>query len=255
VSSIVTEPLDDITVLRIDRPPVNALDIETLNELADRLEDAAAAEAVAGIVLTGTGPIMSAGADLVKVLQAEQAELDAGIDALTRAFRTLFEFPKPAVAAVNGHALAGGAVLTCGCDHRVMGETAGRIGAVELRAGVPFPAWALELVRHAVNNEHLQEVVYFGRAYEPKEALAKGLVDELVPDGELMDTAIARVRSLTRVPTETFAVTKRSLRAAAGAAASALERFDDDVKATWSSDEVKAAIARQLDAMSRSSNE
>lgn len=244
------EDHDEIRVLRIDRPPVNALDAETLHELADGLDAANADASVRAVVLTGTGKVMSAGADLVKVLEAEDDEIDAGIDALTRAFRTLFVIPKPVVAAVNGHALAGGAVLACGCDHRVMGETRGRIGAIELAAGVPFPAWALELVRHGVNNSHFEEVVYFGRAYEPSDALERGLIDELVADGSVVDISIQRARELARVPATTYALTKRSARAATVGMAEALAQYDDEVKAAWRSDEVQAAVRRQLEALS-----
>lgn len=249
--SIVVERTERIATVRIDRPPVNALDVDTLNGLSDAL-DAATNDETRAVVLTGTGTTMSAGADLVKVLGDDDAYVDAGIDGLSRCFRTLFEFPKPVVAAVNGHALAGGAVLTCGCDYRVMGRSAGRIGVIELAAGVPFPAWALELVRHAVNNEHFQELVYFGAAYEPTEAVAKGLIDELCPDELLMSRAVERAEQLARVPATTFALTKRSMRAAAVASANSLMRFDDDIKAAWRSSEVQDAVRRQMEALRRS---
>ena len=247
--SVRIEDRDEVRVLRLDRPPVNALDVDTLHELADGLDAANADGTVRAIVLTGTGKVMSAGADLVKVLEAEDDYIDAGIDALTRAFRTLFVLPKPVVAGINGHALAGGAVLACGCDHRVMGEGSGRIGAIELAAGVPFPAWAIELVRHGVNNSHFEEVVYFGRSYEPSAALQVGLVDELAPSGDVMDVAVERARELARVPSTTYALTKRSSRAATVGMAEALTRYDDEVKAAWRSDEVKDAVRRQLEAL------
>lgn len=239
---------DGITILRIDRPPVNALDVDTLNELSDAFDEAAG-DTTRAVVLTGTGGTMSAGADLVKVLAGDDAYIDAGIDALTRNFRTLFEFPKPVVAAVNGHALAGGAVLTCGCDRRVMGKWAGSIGAIELTAGVPFPAWALELVRYAVKSEYFSEIVYFGQSYVPEVAVEKGLIDEVVADTLLMQRAIEVAHQLMRVPANTFSLTKRSMRAATAQAAESLMRFDDDVKAAWRSQEVRDAIKRQMAAL------
>ena len=246
--AIVTEERDGIRVLRIDRPPVNALDVDTLNELSDAF-DTAAADQTRAVILTGTGSTMSAGADLMKVLQGDDSYIDAGIDALSRNFRTLFEFPKPVVAMVNGHALAGGAVLTCGCDYRLMGKWAGSIGTIELAAGVPFPAWALELVRYAVPNVHFPEIVYFGRSYVPEVALEKGLVDEVVADTLLMARAIEIAKELLQVPPSTFAITKRSMRAASIAAAEELTKFDEDVKAAWKSEEVQAAVKRQMDAV------
>ena len=248
MAAVVVEDRSGIAIVRIDRPPVNALDLDTLDEIADAL-DRAAEDDTKAVVLTGTGSTFSAGADLTAVFAATDEQLDAGIDALTRLFRTLFQFLKPVVAAVNGHALAGGAVLACGCDHRIMGENAGRIGAVEHAAGVPFPAWALELVRHGVNNDHFEEIVLFGRAYKPADGLKNGLVDEVVPDDQVLDKALERAERLASIPGRTYAITKRSSRAERSAAAEALTRYDDEVKAAWRSDEVKAAIKRRLDSL------
>ncbi len=196
---IASETKDGVLVLRIDRPPVNALDVETLDEFTQSLERAETEEP-RPVVLTGTGSAFSAGADLRRVLKADVDYISAGIKALTRAFRTLFLFSRPIVAAVNGYALAGGAVLTCGCDHRVMAEGAGPIGAIESAAGVPFPAWALELMRSGMNNEHLQEIVLFGGMYDARQALEKGIVDEVVPDDELMERALDAARRLGEIP-------------------------------------------------------
>lgn len=246
MTSIVRDKRDDgITILRIDRPPVNALDVDTLNELSDAFDEAAADDTRA-VIFTGTDRVLSAGADLVRVLDGGDAYIDAGIDALTRNFRTLFEFPKPVVAAINGHALAGGAVLACGCDHRVMGKWAGEIGAIELTAGVPFPAWALEVVRYAVKGDYFSEIVYFGQSYVPEVAVDKGLVDEVIADTLLMQRSIEVTHRLMDVPANTFSITKRSMRAATSEAANALMRFDDDVKAAWRSKEVQDAIKRQM---------
>jgi enoyl-CoA hydratase len=240
------EVIGSALVIRLDRPPVNALDADTLHELADRL-DAARSAAVASIVLTGTGSVFSAGADLVRVLEADAADVDAGIDALSRAFEALFVFPRPVVAAVNGHALAGGAILTCCCDYRIMSSAAGTIGAVELRAGVPFPAWALEVLRHAVNNHHLQEVVFTGRAYTPDDALTKGLIDEVVPEAELMARALQMADELAAVPPVTYSLMKEALRRPAiDAAVRGTSATDDQIKAAWGSGEVQDAIRKLL---------
>lgn len=244
MSYVETESRDQIALLRLNRPPVNALDVETLTEFSDRLD--ALQGQTRAVVLTGAGSTFTAGADLKKVLSQGVAYIGDGIAALTRAFRTLFLFPHPVVAAVNGHALAGGAVLACGCDYRVMG-TAGLIGAVELQAGVPFPAWALELIRFGVNNEHLQEVVISGRAYSPQDALRKGLIDEAV-SGDPLERAFEVATELSRVPAVSFSLTKRALREAAADAADRLsESIDEEVAGAWKSQEVLDAVRRRME--------
>jgi enoyl-CoA hydratase len=249
VGAITTEDRDGVLVVRLERPPVNALDVETLDELSDVLDEADRNDPTA-VVLTAEGNIFSAGADLFRVLQGDADYIDSGIEALTRNFRTLFEFPRPVVAAVNGHALAGGAVLTCACDYRVMAGGQARIGAIELKAGVPFPSWALEVVRYAVNNDNVAEVVYFGHAYEPNAAHAKGLINEVVPGEDLMERALEAARELGAVPRSTFAIVKRALRRpAVEAAIAGSARYDAEVKAAWKSPEVLDAIRAQLEAL------
>ena len=130
-----------------------------------------------------------------------------------------------------------------------MGKWAGSIGAIELTAGVPFPAWALELVRYAVKSEYFPEIVYFGQSYVPEVATEKGLVDEVIADTLLMQRSIEAAHELMRIPETTFSLTKRSMRAATSEAAQALMRFDDEVKAAWKSTEVQDAIKRQMAAL------
>ena len=244
MSNIVTEERDGVVVLRIDRPPVNALDVDTLVELSDGL-DSSREEGHDALVLTGAGRVFSAGADLRRVLDADADYAAAGIAALSRAFETLFTHPHPVVAAVNGAALAGGAILTSACDHRMIASGA-VIGAIELRAGVPFPAWALEVLRYAVDDRHFQEITYFGEAYEANDALSVGLVDEVISGGQVVDRAVEVARRLGSVPRASFELTKRSMREPTAAAARAATRWDGDVADAWASSEVRDAIREQL---------
>ena len=242
MSAINSEVRDGVLVLELDRPPVNALDVDTLNELTERL-DKAVWEEQGALVLTGKGSTFSAGADLRAILDGGPEYINAGIVALSQAFEALFVFPRPVVAAVNGHALAGGCILTCACDYRIMSASAGSIGAVELKVGVPFPSWALEVLRFAVNNDHLQEIVVTARAYEPDEALAKGLVDEIVDEDALMERAFEVASELAAVPANTFRLTKRALRKpAVESAIKGAASTNEEVKAAWRSPEVLDAV-------------
>ena len=243
--TVTSEKRDGIVVLTLNRPPVNALDVETLDELTDALNDAARGEPQA-VILTSEGRVFSAGADLNRVLEGDATYIDAGIVALSRCFETLFTFPRPVIAAVNGHALAGGCILTCACDYRIMASGDGRIGAIELAAGVPFPSWALEIVRYAVNNQHVPEVVYLARAYEPNDAVRIGLIDEIVDAADLMPRAFEMAGELARVPRQTFELMKRALRRDAVDTARRGTARDDVIKAAWRSPEVRDAIKRQM---------
>ena len=249
MSSIEVIRAGDHVVVRLHRPPVNALDIETLDELSDTF-DALTNEDPDAVVLTGTDLMFSAGADLRRVLKATDDEIDQGIVALARAFRTLFCFPRPLVAAVNGHALAGGAIIASTADYKVMVDSDATIGAVELAAGVPFPAWALEPLRFATNNHHFQEIAITGRAYNPQRALEVGLVDEIVPAARLEDRAAEVAEELARVPRRTFSLTKSMVRAPSVERADRTgELTDKEVKEAWRSAEVREAVRRTLEAL------
>lgn len=203
---------DEVTVVRLVHGKANAIDVALFSALAARLEEERGSAARA-IVLTGHGSMFSAGVDLLQVLDGGPNYVRSFIGVLHTTLETVFTFDKPIVAAINGHAIAGGCVLACAADHRIM--SGGRIGIPELLVGVPFPTLALEVMRSAVGAERLGALAFGGATYTPAEALAQQLVDALVEPAELMDAAIAAARRLGALAPEAFALTKRQLRAQA----------------------------------------
>jgi enoyl-CoA hydratase len=131
---------------------------------------------------------------------------------MNHAFETLFAFTKPLVAAVNGHAIAGGCVLACCADYRIMAREPGRIGVPELLVGVPFPVVPLEIVRFATPPQHVQALIYRGLTLAADEALRYGLVDAVADPDRALDEAVAVAEGLAAVPFEAFHLTKRLLR-------------------------------------------
>ena len=238
-----------IALLRMEHGKANALDTELLDELTESL-DAVRASDAAGLVLTGTGPIFSAGVDLFRVLDGGRDYLEAFLPAISRALRGLFAFPRPVVAALNGHAIAGGCILACACDLRLLargGDKPGRIGVPELRVGVPFPAVALEILRFAVPRQHLQELAYVGRTFDADDALARGLVDELVEPERLQERALEVARTLVDVPRGTFELSKRQLRQPTLDRLADLEReIDPEVYDLWARPEIHEHIREYL---------
>lgn len=241
-----TRRVDDIAVIELDRPPVNAMDLELLSGLILALEAVGESDARAA-VLTGRGRAFCAGVDLRQVLQGGPAYLQEFLPLLSDCFATLFTMTKPVVAAVNGHALAGGCVLVAACDLRLMAEGDGTIGVTEVPVGVPFPSWALEIMRFATAPHHLGEVALAGRRYRPVDGLARGLVDEIVPAAELPARAIAAASELAQAPPPVFAHTKRQLRQPT---VDRVQRhgpdFDALADALWASPEVAQAIQEYM---------
>ena len=204
--------VDGVAVVRLAHGKVNALDVELLHEIVKVFDDLTRSDHPA-VVLTGAGRSFSAGVDLWRVIDGGADYVDAFLPALCDAFLAVFTLGKPVVAAVNGHAIAGGAILACAADLRLMADSGGRIGVTELLVGVPFPPAALEVVRFALGETRARTAVVTGRTFEPPEAVAAGFVDELVPGAELPQAAVAAaLRLATAVPADTFRLTKEQLR-------------------------------------------
>lgn len=197
-------------VLRLAHGKANALDTPLMVELVDALTQVERSDAGA-LVLTGQGSVFSAGVDLLQLLNGGRTYIAEFLPRMCEGFRALYAFPKPAVAAVNGHAIAGGMILSSACDYRVMARSA-RIGIPELRVGVPFPLVALEIVRSALSPERAAEAVLFGRVLEAEAARDHGYVHEVLEGGEVLARAVARAEELTAAPAGSFRKAKLDLR-------------------------------------------
>jgi enoyl-CoA hydratase len=201
-----------VTLLSISHGPVNAMDIELVRTVTDTFAELAA-DPPGAVVLTGTGRAFSAGVDLHGFLAGGADWVAEFLPALSELFGTVFAFPGPVVAAVNGYAIAGGAVLACCADTRLMAAGRGRIGVPEAAVGVAFPRVVLEVLIHTVGAREAGRLVRGASTLLPEQALALGLVDEVVAAETLVDRAVEVATGLaTSIPVDTYALTKRQLR-------------------------------------------
>ncbi len=239
---IVRETRNEVEILRIEHGKVNAIDVELLEAMSEQL-DVLRNSPPRGVVLTGTGRNFSAGLDLVRLLGENDDYLERLLPALDRALKDLFSFPRPVVAAVNGHAIAGGFVIACACDYRMVAEGRAKFGITELPVGVPFPPAPLEMVRQAVGGQRAREFAYSGRLFPVDEALAIGFANELVPSEELVDRAVATAGRWGAPPTVSFELTKRQMQEPVLALLARQNgRFDDDIARVWGDPEIRAAM-------------
>jgi enoyl-CoA hydratase/carnithine racemase len=239
---IAAETRGGIEVLTLQHGKANAFDIEFCDALATRFLALRLAETKA-VVLTGTGKIFSAGVDLKRLSEGGAAYVRDFLPHLHRLYEAVFFHPKPVVAAINGHAAAGGAILAACADRRIMARDRGRIGVTELLVGVPFPALAFEILRFAVPAANLAEFTYSGGTYPSDAALDRGWVDELTEPAELMEDALAVAQELAEISPAAFAQTKAQMRA------SVAERFaisgavtDKTVTDIWCAPETLARV-------------
>ncbi len=232
---------DGVTVVRFDHPPVNAFDLDLLEVIIASMRN------VEGpVVLTGAGRCFSAGVDLRAIVDGGAEYAERFVIALSEAFLAVFDHPAPVIAAVNGHAIAGGCVFAMCADVRLM--SAGTIGLTELAVGVPFPVAALEICRFAMGTSVVGAALQ-AKTIDADTALARGWVDAVVSGEELIPQAIATARELGQYTPAVYAATKRQLHQPVRAAIDAGEQVDAKVRASWITEEARGRIAAFLEAL------
>lgn len=230
-----------VALMRVDRPPANALDPELLGEVLDVL-DGLAADPPAALVITGREGFFCAGVDLkvAPTLDADgQRFMVEGIDRLVSG---LYGFPRPVVSAVNGHAIAGGLVF-CLCGDRRIGGPDGRLGLTELRAGIPYPDAAIAVATAELSTVGARRLVLGAELIEPPEALALGILDELVERERVLPRALEVAAELGALPSATYGIVKRQLRGPALARIDAAARGGDPLEGLVGAETAAAAAA------------
>lgn len=235
-----------VAVIQMMHGKANAMDTALCQDLVAHLGDLERGGHRAA-VLTGHGPIFSAGVDLLRLHEGGTAYLDEFLPALSAAFLAVFDCPVPVVAAINGHAIAGGCVLAGACDRRVMNAGHGRIGVTELLVGVPFPVTALEIMRFAVGTQRLTELGYFGQTYPAAAALGLGLIDEAVAADSALERAVAIATEFAALPPGALRHTRSQIRRPTLDRIARERATDDDlVHQMWDSPAARESITEYV---------
>src|SRR5882724_6314513 len=205
---------DGIALVTLAKPPMNAMDAGLLEELANLFEGLAADRAVRAAVIAADGPAFSAGLDLKTVPGFDRLGQRRLVDALNDGFGTLYAWPKPLVAAVNGHAIAGGLILALCADWRVVADVPMQVSLAEVRVGVTYPVAALEIARSELAPAVSRRLMLLGDTLDAASAEALGVFDERVLPAMLRRQAIARAARHACLPPQAFVTIKREVRAA-----------------------------------------
>jgi enoyl-CoA hydratase len=235
-----------LATLYLDRPPVNAVDLELLARAEEVLIEVEGDGDVQSLVVTGTGASFSAGLDLKIVPRYSLEEQQRTVEAINRVVARLYALPLPVVAAVNGHAIAGGLVLALACDYRVGVHESCRIGLTEARAAIPFPAVAMAVVQAEVSPAVARRLTLMAHNYGSEAALGDGILDELQPRSAVVGRAQSLAADLGAVPRTTYARIKRQLRAPAIARHAEVLSGGDPLVRSWLSPETEPASAALL---------
>ena len=237
-----------IAVLTLTKPPVNAFDLELVRDAEECLVQVEADPDVHALVITGQGRCFSAGLDLKTVPCYGPAEQRKMVEDLNRTVAWLYGFPLPTVAAINGHAIAGGFILAIACDYRVGSSDPCRLGVTESRVGIPFPLSTMEVLRAELSPATARRMTLVGQTVGPEEAVAAGVLDELRPADQVLARASEVAREFSTLPRGAYGKIKCQLRA------EALARMEEGIRTgsdpmleMWIAEESRAASAGHVD--------
>lgn len=218
---------DGVATVSIERPPVNALDLPMIEQLESAFARLAGTPPRFGTVLTGAGKTFSAGVDTRAFMSYDRDTRRRMVLAITRMTSAMLSLPCPLVAAVNGHALGGGFVLMLCCDYRLaVDDGALRMGLTEARAGVPFPAGPVAIMRQEMPAALLRQLTLSSAVVGPRELVPHGVIDRLSEAGGIVEQAVAVARDLASQPA--FGTVKRQVRGALAAEVRALAASGSD---------------------------
>jgi enoyl-CoA hydratase/carnithine racemase len=199
-----------MATIRLDRPPMNALNAGVQQEIADAAAQVSADPSIRAAVLYGGEKVFAAGADIKEMAEASYSQMMVSARRLQDSFTAVAKIAKPVVAAITGYALGGGLELALCADFRVMGESA-RLGQPEILLGVIPGAGGTQRLPRLVGPARAKDIVYTGRFVGAAEALAIGLVDQVVPDAEVLQAAQALVARYAAGPAIALGAAKQAI--------------------------------------------
>ena len=202
-----------VGVVRLERPPANALDHQAGLELQETFREAAERDDVGALVIWGGRRIFAAGADIKAMATFGPQEIAPVVAALGDALDVLEAMPKVSIAAINGYALGGGFELALAADLRYLAED-GKVGQPEIRLGVIPGAGGTQRLTHLVGPGRAREIVYSGRQVAADEAAALGMVELVLPADDVFAVAVDDARALAQGSRTALAAAKAAIRAA-----------------------------------------
>ncbi len=204
------ESKDGIGTIRLERPPMNALNTQVQEELRQAAQEAAADSGIRAVIVWGGEKVFAAGADITEFTRVTAQEMTVRAGALSSAFDSVARIPKPVVAAITGYALGGGCELALACDWRVVAEDA-KLGQPEIKLGLIPGAGGTQRLARLVGPARAKDLIFTGRMVDAAEALRIGLADRVVPATEVYGAAEDLVRPFVTGPALALRAAKQAI--------------------------------------------
>lgn len=244
------EHQEGVAVLSLDQGvtnPLNLVFVKRITECFAEVEDDAAVQAV---VFTGSNDkFFSIGFDIPDLFMLPREDFAVFLRTFDRLSLRVFTFPKPVIAGLRGHAIAGGCILALMCDYRYMAEGRKLMGLNEIKLGVPIPYTVDCVLRGLVGPRIARDMVDSGEFYESAHLAQIGLVDKVLPQGEVLPEALAKARELGAMPGKAFAAIKRAR--TEGVESEILARLAENQEAfidCWFSEAAREQLTKAMEA-------
>lgn len=235
-----------ITRLMLHRAPVNALTPAFLDALSEAYDQMERDPSVRAIIIASGQKVLSGGLDLKAAQGFDKADEMEIVRGLNQSFAKLYALPKPTICAINGAAIAGGFFFVLGCDYRI-GDTRASVGLAEVRVGATLPAGPEAIAKAEIAVNDLRKMLLNGQPFGAEQALAAGILDEVVEANTLMERALKMAEYYAALPPKTYAIAKRQLRG------SVVQEIENAMKnganapdGGWFSDETKPAMVAMV---------
>ncbi len=202
----------DLAIVTINRGKVNALNELVVEELHDCFKKLADETSVRAVVLTGRGSFFSFGFDIPKFLSYPKEDFTRYLTKFTGLYEYIFLYPKPLVAALNGHTIAGACMIATACDYRIMAEGKAKISLNEISFGASVFAGAVEMLKACVGHRNAETILLSGSMYSADEALRLGLIDQKTSEEKLLEEAAKVARDLGQRDQHAYYSIKKLLR-------------------------------------------
>jgi enoyl-CoA hydratase/carnithine racemase len=202
---------DNVGIIKLNHGTTNALNSELIRKLTEALHVIKNDSEVRSLVLSSANEkFFAIGLDIPELFNLTQEEFTKFYHSYNSMCMDLYSFPKPTIAAITGHAIAGGCILTLCCDYRLMAEGRKLMGLNEIKLGVPIPYPGDCVLRQLIGIKMVREITDMGDFYDSKTLLQIGMVDEVVPIDQLLSTAIEKAHKLGSLPLDAFQKIKRN---------------------------------------------
>ncbi|NMM33436.1 MAG: enoyl-CoA hydratase/isomerase family protein [Phycicoccus sp.] len=201
---------DGIGTIRLERPPMNALNFDVQDGLADAAKEATMRKDVSAVIIYGGEKVFAAGADIKEMQHMSYTDMVDRSAALQASLTAIARIPKPTVAAITGYALGAGCELALACDFRVAADNA-KLGQPEVSLGVIPGAGGTQRLSRLIGPARAKDMIFTGRFVSAEEALAIGLVDEVVPEAEVYAAARRRVERYVGGPAYAIRAAKEAI--------------------------------------------